>query len=70
MSLLASDHNSSEAPFVGVITSSAKAIVDTAAQDGLIGRPALLRLFDALRSFGLKGRWTGEASRRLEASVV
>ena len=67
MSFLASDHSSSEAPFVGMITSSAEAIVDTAAQDGLIGRPALLRLFG---SFGLKGRWTGEASQRLEASVV
>ena len=60
-SFLTSDH-SSAVPFVGVITSSAEAIVDTAAQEGLIGRPALLRLFEALRKFGLKGRWTGEAS--------
>ena len=47
---------------MGVTTSSAEAIVDTAAQDGLIGRPALLRPFQPLRKFGLKGRWTGEAS--------
>ena len=62
VSFLTSDHSSADVPFVGVITSSAEAIVDTAAQEGLIGRPALLRLFEALRKFGLKGRWTGEAS--------
>ena len=62
VSFLTSDHSSADVPFVGVITSSAEAIVDTAAQEGLIGRPALLRLFEALRKFGLKGRWMGEAS--------
>jgi hypothetical protein len=32
-------------------------LVDTAAQDGLIGRPALLRLMQALRTKGLKCKW-------------
>ena len=62
VSFLTSDHRSADVPFVCVVTSSAEAIVDTAAQDGLIGRPALLLLFEALRKFGLKGRWTGAAS--------
>ena len=51
-----------EMPFIGVGASNAEAIVDTAAQEGLIGRPALLQLLEALRPFSLKWRWTGEAS--------
>ena len=49
-------------PFIGVTTSSTHGIVDTAAQEGLIGKDALLRLFEALRSHGLRGRWTGKTS--------
>ena len=44
-------------PFVGVVTGSSEGIVDTAAQDGLIGKAALLRFAETLRSFGLKIRW-------------
>ena len=49
-------------PVIGVTTSSTHGIVDTAAQEGLIGRSALLRLFEALRTHGLRGRWTGKTS--------
>ena len=52
-----------ELPFVGVSTSSNMGLVDTAAQEGLIGRPALLRLADTLRKQGLRIHWTGRESQ-------
>ena len=47
-----------EAPsFVGVVTCPSQGVVDTAAQDGLIGKAALLRLMSNLRDHGLKVNW-------------
>ena len=43
--------------FVGVTTADHQALVDTCAQEGLIGKPALLRLCDALRAQGLRCLW-------------
>ena len=45
--------------FVGLTTSPTMAVVDTAAQDGLIGSVALERLKEGLASFGLQCVWTG-----------
>ena len=49
--------------FVGVTTQGCHGLVDTAAQEGLVGRPALLRLLDLLRPLGLKGCWTDKATQ-------
>ena len=49
--------------FVGVTTSSTEGIVDTAAQDGLIGKPAMLRLVEELRRRGMKIRWNGKRAQ-------
>eukprot|EP00439_Symbiodinium_sp_Y106_P075644 s391_g15.t1 len=49
--------------FVGVVTSSTQGVVDTAAQDGLIGKPAMLRQVDALRERGLRVRWNGKRAQ-------
>ena len=38
--------------FVGVVTGAHEGVVDTAAQDGLIGKAALLRLAESLRKHG------------------
>ena len=54
--------------FVGVSTSSGEGIVDTAAQDGLIGKAALLQLTETLRGFGLQIRWNHE--KKAQASGV
>ena len=43
--------------FTGVVTCPTQGVVDTAAQDGLIGREALLRLIGSLREHGLKMSW-------------
>eukprot|EP00435_Cladocopium_sp_Y103_P071079 s134_g36.t1 len=43
--------------FVGLTTSPSMAVVDTAAQDGLIGSVALRRLKEELKQFGLRVAW-------------
>ena len=55
--------NADPESFIGVVTSSTEGVVDTAAQDGLIGKPALLRLAEALRNQGLKLRWNGKRAQ-------
>ena len=40
-----------------MVTADHQALVDTCAQEGLIGKPALLRLCDALRAQGLRCLW-------------
>ena len=48
-----------------VVTAEHQAPVDTAAQEGLIGRSALLRLLSVLRPHNLRARWLNkEASAR------
>ncbi|OLP86862.1 DNA topoisomerase 3-alpha [Symbiodinium microadriaticum] len=54
--------------FVGVTTVSGEGIVDTAAQDGLIGKAALLQLTETLRGFGLQIRWNH--AKKAQASGV
>ena len=49
--------------FVGLTASPHLAIVDTAAQDGLIGSFALERLKEQLAGFGLKVAWTGRQAK-------
>ena len=49
--------------FVGLTTSSTSAVVDTAAQDGLVGRAALNRLKQQLESRGLGIVWTDKKAR-------
>ena len=49
--------------FVGLTTNPAYAVVDTAAQDGLIGRDALERLKVQLAAQGLQWVWTGKQAR-------
>ena len=43
--------------FAGDTTCPSQGVVDTAAQDGLIGKAALLRLIGSLREHGLKVNW-------------
>ncbi|CAE7498867.1 TY1B-DR1 [Symbiodinium sp. CCMP2592] len=50
------------APFIGIVTNESQALVDTAAQEGLIGRPALLRLCGALRNHHLQIHWVDKQS--------
>ncbi|CAK9090327.1 unnamed protein product [Durusdinium trenchii] len=50
-------------PFSGITTSGSLGIIDTAAQGGLIGRPALRRLEDSLRAHGLKVVWNGKQAQ-------
>ncbi|CAE7216976.1 GIP [Symbiodinium sp. CCMP2592] len=52
-----------EVSFSGVTTQSHHGIVDSAAQDGVIGRLALERLEEDLRSRGLKPRWCDRVVR-------
>ncbi|CAE7443334.1 RE1 [Symbiodinium sp. CCMP2592] len=52
----------STSSFVGVTVAGCQGIVDTAAQEGLIGRASLLRLLEELRKYGLKGHWSGKES--------
>ena len=49
--------------FIGLMTNPANAVVDTAAQDGLIGQQALERLKVQLAEVGLKVAWTGRKAR-------
>ena len=49
--------------FVGLSTSPELAVVDTAAQDGLIGAQALSRLKERLGDHGLKVKWTTKQAR-------
>ncbi|CAE7227253.1 Ank2 [Symbiodinium sp. CCMP2592] len=57
------DRGQSAESFVGAVTSSKQGVIDTAAQDGLIGKPAMLRLVDSLRERGLGIRWTGKRAQ-------
>ena len=43
--------------FVGVALEDHQGLVDTAAQEGLVGKNALLKYLDALRPPGLRGNW-------------
>ena len=54
---------SSTALFVGLTTNPSMAVVDTAAQDGLIGSLALERLKEQLAAFGLRVVWTGRQAK-------
>lgn len=58
-----SDQRSSSLYFVGLTTCPTVALVDTAAQDGLVGRDALQRLSQKLHSFGLKVKWTDKKAK-------
>ena len=57
------EETAAEIPLIGVTTSPQLGLVDTAAQEGLIGREALLRLAEELRGHGLRIKWTGKSSR-------
>ena len=48
--------------FCGVSTSEGEALVDTAGQDGLIGKPSLLRRCSALRHHGLACKWLNKTA--------
>ena len=54
---------SPDPPFSGITTQSTMGIVDTAAQGGLIGLPALERLQEALKEHQLKVNWTGKQAQ-------
>ena len=43
--------------YLGVALEDHQGLVDTAAQEGLVGKNALLKYLDALRPLGLRGRW-------------
>ena len=49
--------------FIGLMTNPAYAVVDTAAQDGLIGHQALERLKVQLADLGLQVSWTGRKAK-------
>lgn len=49
--------------FVGLTTSPTMAVVDTAAQDGLIGLKALERLKEQLTGFGLQINWSSRKAK-------
>ena len=49
--------------FVGLTTNPSMAVVDTAAQDGLIGSLALARLKEQLSALGLQVVWTGRQAK-------
>ena len=59
----ATNSNSAEGSFAGLTTSPSFAVVDTAAQDGLIGSRALDRLKQELAMRGLKCVWTGKHAK-------
>ena len=59
---VAAGEKTDPAPFIGVTTQGSQGIVDTAAQEGLVGRSALLRLLDVLRKHGLRGHWNGKVT--------
>ena len=50
-------------PFSGITTSGFLGIVDTAAQGGLIGLPALRRLEESLKGHGLQVQWMGKKAQ-------
>ena len=54
--------------FVGISTHPNEGVVDTAAQDGLIGKASLLQLAQALREKGLQYRWNPK--KKAQASGV
>ena len=54
--------------FVGVTTRAGEGVVDTAAQDGLIGKAALLELTSVLRERGLQIKWNNR--KQAQASGV
>ena len=58
-----SDQSGSHHYFVGLTTCPTMALVDTAAQDGLVGRDALQRLSQKLQSFGLRVKWTDKKAK-------
>ena len=49
--------NSVLSSFIGVALEDHQGLVDTAAQEGLVGKNALLKYLDALRPLGLRGIW-------------
>ena len=49
--------------FCGLTTCPTMAVVDTAAQDGLVGDRALVRLEEKLAACGLRVRWTGKQAK-------
>ncbi|CAK9103401.1 unnamed protein product, partial [Durusdinium trenchii] len=53
----------SAAPFSGITTSGSLGIIDTAAQGGLIGRPALRHLEESLKGHGLQVVWNGKQAQ-------
>ena len=56
---------------IGVALEDHQGLVDTAAQEGLVGKNALLKYLDALRPLGLGGHWVDKpASARGIGSVV
>ena len=57
------ESQSSHVFFAGPTTCPAMAVVDTAAQDGLIGDKALNRLKERLAGHGLKVSWTGKQAK-------
>eukprot|EP00435_Cladocopium_sp_Y103_P022720 s4252_g5.t1 len=50
-------------PFYGLTTAPCLGVVDTAAQDGLIGSKALERLKEQLANCGLQVKWTGKQAK-------
>ncbi|CAK9016966.1 unnamed protein product [Durusdinium trenchii] len=54
---------SSTPSFSGITTSGSMGIIDTAAQGGLIGLPALRRLEESLKNHGLQVVWTGKKAQ-------
>ena len=52
----------SDPSFCGIVTLPEHGVVDTAAEGGLIGKPALDRLQNSLRRFGAKIKWTSKTS--------
>ena len=54
---------SSVALFCGLTTAPTEAVVDTAAQDGLVGSKALQRFEEKLAAHGLRVKWTGKQAR-------
>ena len=54
---LRADESSTPTPFSGMTTHGSVGLVDTAAQGGLIGKPALERLQQCLKAAGLRIQW-------------
>ena len=54
---VASEQGSGLSSFIGVALEDHQGLVDTAAQEGLVGKNALLKYLGALRPLGLRGHW-------------